>query len=85
MLFAMMLIPMGIIVTWVGFALWQNPDLNWEVLKHSAPELRDWFATEIKRWESEPIAFVGIVVGIGGVVLASTGIRRLIHRKKKSA
>ena len=75
--FGVLLIPVGVMVTWVGYALWRNPHLDWVAFKQSVPRLVSWIGNEVGRWQQDPMALVGIVVAIGGIALLTTGFRRL--------
>ena len=65
----------GAILMVVGLGMWRSPELNWEGF------LSAWslVTSDIARLIHDPFAVLGIVVLIAGLLVAFSGLRRVIR------
>ena len=68
----------GVVVIFLGIAMWRSPEVNWEGF------LEAWSLTisEIARLIDDPFAVLGIVIVIIGFLVAVSGLKRIVLRQK---
>ena len=69
----------GLFLLILGIAMWQSPEVNMPGFVGAWNSLGD----EFNRLKEDPFAVLGIVVIIVAVVLAYTGIKRLLRGKSE--
>jgi uncharacterized membrane protein YidH (DUF202 family) len=67
----------GVIILVLGIGMWQSPEVDWAGFMGAWGSLGD----EFTRLRHDPFAVLGILVIIVGVIIAYTGIKRLIRGK----
>ena len=69
----------GVIILVLGIGMWQSPEVDWAGFMGAWGSLGD----EFTRLRHDPFAVLGILVIIVGVIIAYTGIKRLIRGKSE--
>jgi len=74
---AAVIIIAGVIILVLGIGMWQSPEVDWAGFMGAWGSL----GNEFTRLKHDPFAVLGILVIIVGVIIAYTGIKRLIRGK----
>ncbi len=69
----------GVIILVLGIGMWQSPEVDWAGFMGAWGSLGD----EFTRLRHDPFAVLGILVIVVGVIIAYTGIKRLIRGKSE--
>ena len=69
----------GVIILVLGIGMWQSPEVDWAGFLGAWGSLGD----EFTRLRHDPFAVLGILVIVVGVIIAYTGIKRLIRGKSE--
>lgn len=67
----------GVVVWWVGYALWRSPHLDWNSFVDSGFGILSWAWDEISRIAHDPLSVMGIVVMVVGVGVLFVGMRKV--------
>ena len=67
----------GVVILVLGIGMWQSPEVDWAGFMGAWGSL----GNEFTRLRHDPFAVLGILVIIIGVIIAYTGIKRLIRGK----
>jgi uncharacterized membrane protein YidH (DUF202 family) len=76
---AAVIIIAGVIILVLGIGMWQSPEVDWAGFMGAWGSL----GNEFTRLKHDPFAVLGILVIIVGVIIAYTGIKRLIRGKSE--
>jgi uncharacterized membrane protein YidH (DUF202 family) len=76
---AAVIIIAGVIILVLGIGMWQTPEVDWAGFMGAWGSL----GNEFTRLKHDPFAVLGILVIIVGVIIAYTGIKRLIRGKSE--
>ena len=76
---AAVIIIAGVIILVLGIGMWQSPEVDWAGFMGAWGSL----GNEFTRLRHDPFAVLGILVIIVGVIIAYTGIKRLIRGKSE--
>ena len=74
----------GIVVCWVGYALWRSPHLDWGSFIDAGLGALFWIWDEIVRIAQDPLAVIGIlvmVVGAGVLIVGMRKVRMLVFNR----
>ena len=69
----------GLIILVLGIGMWQSPEVDWAGFMGAWGSLGD----EFTRLRHDPFAVLGILIIVVGVIIAYTGIKRLIRGKSE--
>lgn len=69
---------MGLLVSVVGYGLYRSPRLDWAEFTDTCFVLIQGVASELSRFIEDPIAFVGLITLLGGLVLTYNGLKEFI-------
>lgn len=67
----------GLVVCWVGYALWRSPHLDWNEFIDSGINAFLWVWDEISRLAQDPLAVIGILVMVVGAGVLLVGVRKV--------
>ena len=67
----------GLVVCWVGYALWRSPHLDWDLFVDSGAGALLWVWDEIYRMVQDPLSWVGFLVMFVGVGVLLVGLRKV--------
>ena len=65
----------GVTLMVLGFGMWRSPEINWDGFLEAWSLLFD----DIARLIDDPFAVLGIAVVIIGLLIAFSGLRRLVR------
>lgn len=68
---------LGAVVSWIGYALWRSPHLDWDSFLESGGQALEWVWNQVDRMATDPLAWVGLLVLIVGLAVVVVGLRRL--------
>lgn len=68
----------------MGYGLYRSPKLDWAEFAETCFVLVQGTAAEVGRLVEDPIAFVGLITLLGGLVLAYNGLKEFIFGKQKT-
>lgn len=67
----------GAVVSWVGYALWRSPQLDWGALLDSGTGVIAWIWDEVSRVVQDPLAVIGLLVMVVGAGVLMVGMRKV--------
>lgn len=67
----------GLVVCWVGYALWRSPHLDWDLFVDSGLGALVWVWDEVYRMVQDPLSWVGLLVLVVGVGVLLVGVRKV--------
>lgn len=67
----------GLVVGWVGYALWRSPHLDWDLFVDSGLNAVLWVWDEVYRMVQDPLSWVGLLVMLVGVGVLLVGMRKV--------
>ena len=67
----------GVVVCWVGFALWRSADLNWASFLDSGWGALIWVKDEVWRIGQDPLGLIGLLVMVVGAGVLLVGVKRV--------
>jgi hypothetical protein len=67
----------GVVVCWVGYALWRSPHLDWQAFLDSGYGILTGLWDEVSRIAQDPLAVIGVLVMVVGAGVLIVGVRKM--------